>query len=120
MDENQDPGNVNPLLQVKTKDDDEGENAGVEFRRGEVVALGVDGVKTKLKDADDWFQVETDGRLNAKRTFDREKMTGFTVIIVAVDKANTKYDATATATIIINDVDDNPLVCQLTECQVDA
>ena len=66
-----------------------------------------------------WFTVNAaNGQIDVKQEIDREEIEKFHVVIIATDGGRRPNSATATATIIINDVNDNPPKCENTKCTV--
>lgn len=60
------------------------------------------------------------GRLYAKRSFDREQLQSFTVRVIAHDmSAHRRYSATATVTVIIEDMNDNKPTFKMTNQRID-
>ena len=120
FDENSDPAAINPIAHVSATDRDHGVNALVTYQRGDVTSYALDGTPDVKKDPGTWFTVNAqNGKVEVKKRLDREEVEKFTIVVVAVDGGERQPNsATATLTVNINDVNDNPPRCEETSCQV--
>ena len=117
LDENREPREENPLMQVVAVDADWGKNGEISFQRGKVTSFNFDGVEDIKSNPGQWFNISANGQVNVKRSFDYEKTVKFTIVVVASDQGKNPNKATSTVTINIKDVNEPP-ECEEKLCQV--
>jgi len=112
--ENSDLTIVNPLIQVSAIDEDEEENSEVNFSLGEVRMFNVDG-SSPLVSAENWFRIDgKSGEVSILKVIDRERVEKFTIVVIATDQGEKQLKDTATITLCIQDVNENPTICEET------